>query len=128
MRMHGEPGFPDPSDGGQIMKSEVVALRRADPSQFDSAQSACGGLLPPGGNGETPAQIAQDWAQDRRFARCMRNHGVPNWPDPTSRSTTDRRPAFAITAVGLDGNSPQLRAKAQQCVSQLHLDGLPAAR
>jgi hypothetical protein len=62
-----------------------------------------------------------------RFARCMRTHGLSNWPDPTARSPADRRPAFAITAVGADGNSPQLRAKAQQCASTLHLGGLPPA-
>ncbi|HTR33056.1 MAG TPA: hypothetical protein VMH47_04185 [Gaiellaceae bacterium] len=127
MRTHGVPAFPDPTAGGQISKPQVVAVRKADPSQFDSADHACRALLPPGGNGETPAQIAQDWRQFRQFAACMRRNGVPNWPDPTARSTTDRRPAFAITALGLNGNSPQLRAKAQQCASQVHLDGLPAA-
>jgi hypothetical protein len=58
----------------------------------------------------------------------MRSHGVSNWPDPTRRSATDNRPEFSITAIGLDGNSPQRRAKAQQCASLLHLGGRPAAR
>ena len=127
MRSHGVPAFPDPGSNGQIFKSEIVNVQKADPSRFDSAGTACRSLLPPGGNGETPAEIAQDWTDFRAFARCMRSHGVPNWPDPTSRSATDRRPAFAITAVGIDGNAPQIRAKAQQCVSKLKLDGLPAA-
>jgi hypothetical protein len=128
MRSHGVPDFPDPNSGGQISKTEVVAARQENPSQFDSADGACDHLLPSGGgNGETPAEIAQDWTQDRQFAQCMRHHGVPNWPDPTDRSTTDSRPVFRITAVGLDGNSPQLRAKAQQCASSLHMIGLPVA-
>jgi hypothetical protein len=128
MRSHGVPDFPDPNSSGQIPKSEVVAARQEDPSQFDSANGSCGHLLPSGGgNGETPAEIAQDWTQDRQFARCMRHYGVPNWPDPTDRSPTDNRPVFHITAVGLDGNSPQLRAKAHQCASSLHMIGLPEA-
>ncbi len=127
MRSHGVPTFPDPTSGGQIPKEEVVTARKSDPSQFDSADSACRPLLPNGGNGETQAQINQDWHQFRQFAKCMRNHGVPNWPDPTARSATDRRPAFNITSLGLSGNSPQLRAKAQHCTSLLHLAGLPAA-
>jgi hypothetical protein len=128
MRSHGVPDFPDPDNSGQISKTEVVAVRQEDPSRFDSARGTCDHLLPSGGgNGETPAEIAQDWAQDRRFARCMRHHGVPNWPDPTDRSATDRRPVFRITAVGLDGNSPRLRAKARQCASSLHMAGLPVA-
>lgn len=127
MRSHGVPTFPDPDSNG-LPKTQVVTARKADPSRFDSANTACRHLLPSGsGNGETPAQIAQDWTAFRQFARCMRSHGVPNWPDPTSRSTSDNRPAFAITALGLDGNSPQLRTKAQHCVSLVHLNGLPAA-
>ena len=127
MRSHGVPTFPDPTSAG-LPKAQVVAARKANPSRFDSAESACSHLLPSGGgNGETPAEIAQDWNQDRRFAQCMRHDGIPNWPDPTDRSTTDSRPVFRITAVGLDGNSPQLRAKAQHCASSLHMIGLPAA-
>jgi hypothetical protein len=127
MRSHGVPTFPDPTSGGEIPKAQVVSASKSNPSQFESANSACRHLLPSGGNGETPAQITQDWGQFRQFAHCMRHHGVPNWPDPTNRSTTDRRPAFNITAIGLNGNSPPLRAKAQQCASLVHLNGLPAA-
>jgi hypothetical protein len=127
MRSHDVPTFPDPTGGGEIPKQQVVNARKGNPTQFDSANNACRHLLPSGGNGETAAQIAQDWTRFRGFARCMRAHGVPTFPDPTSRSTTDRRPAFALTAAGLNGNSALLRAKAQQCVSQLHLVGLPAA-
>jgi hypothetical protein len=131
MRSHGVPTFPDPDSNG-LPKTQVVDARKVDPSRFDSADTACRHLLPSGGtgggNGETAAQIAQDWIAFRTFARCMRSHGVPNWPDPTSRSASDSRPAFDITAAGLDGNSPPLRAKAEQCASQLHLGpGLPAA-
>jgi hypothetical protein len=130
MRSHGVPTFPDPDSSG-LPKTQVVNARKDNPSRFDSANTACRHLLPSGGtgggNGETPAQIAQDWTAFRTFARCMRSHGVSNWPDPTSRSTSDSRPAFNITAVGLDGNSRQLRTRAQQCASLLHLGGLPAA-
>jgi hypothetical protein len=128
MRSHGLPGFPGPDSSGSIPKNQVASLRQADPTVFDSAESACGHLLPAGGgNGETPAEIAQDWSQDRQFAKCMRRDGVPTWPDPSDRSPNDTRPVFRITAVGLNGNSPQLRAKAEHCVSELHMIGLPVA-
>jgi hypothetical protein len=128
MRSHGLPSFPDPDSTGSIPKTQVASLRRGDPTLFDAAEGKCGRLLPAGGgNGETPVEIAQDWSQDRLFAKCMRRNGVPNWPDPTDRSPNDTRPVFRITAVGLDGNSPQLRAKARQCVTQLHTNGLPVA-
>jgi hypothetical protein len=128
MRSHGVPTFPDPQSSGQIPKTQVVNARKSNPSRFDTANATCRHLLPNGGNGETPAQIAQDWANFRGFARCMRSHGVANWPDPIRRSTTDNRPAFNLTAAGLYPNSqPQLKTKAQQCASLLHLGGLPAA-
>jgi hypothetical protein len=126
MRSHGVPDFPDPTSSGQIPKTEVLDAEQANPSQFDSAERTCGHLLPNGGNGDTPAEIAQDWSQFRAFARCMRHHGVPNWPDPSSRSATDRRPTFDLTAGGLNLSSPQLRATAQQCAAPLHRAGLPA--
>ena len=126
MRSHGVPTFPDPDSSGQIPKAQVVNVRQDNPSRFDTANATCRDLLPNGGtNGPTPAQIAQDWTDFRAFARCMRSHGVANWPDPTRRSTSDNRPAFNLTAVGLHPNSqPQLKTKAQQCAS---LSGLPAA-
>lgn len=128
MRSRGVSTFPDPNSSGQIPKTPVVNARKDDPARFDAANKACRHLAPNGGNGETPAEITQDWDQFRQFAQCMRRHGVSNWPDPTNRSPTDRRPMFDITAVGLDGNSPQLRAKAERCASSLHMGhGLPAA-
>jgi hypothetical protein len=127
MRSLGVPTFPDPNSSGQIPKAQVVSARQNDPSRFDSAGSACRHLLPGGGHGETPAQIAADWTQFRQFTNCMRSHGVHDFPDPTNRSTTDRRPNFNFAAVGLDPNSPQRKATAQQCASMLHMGRLPPA-
>jgi hypothetical protein len=50
----------------------------------------------------------------RRFARCMRSHLVPNWPDPTIDS--EGRPGFNLLHVsGFDPNSPQIDNKMQEC-------------
>ena len=129
MRSHGVPTFPDPNSTGETPKTQVTSASQANPSRFDSAATACRQLAPSGGNGQTQAQIAQDWNEFRAFARGMRSHGVENWPDPSSRSVTDRRPTFNIAAAGLDVNAPQLRANAQQCSSLLHMGhgGHPAA-
>jgi hypothetical protein len=124
MRAHGVPNFPDPNSSGVWPKTEVKALGQANPSLFDSANRTCGDLIPSGGNGETAGQIAELWNQFRQYARCMRHHGVPNYPDPSSRSATDRRPTFNLAASGLNPSSPQLRATAQQCAALLHRAGL----
>jgi hypothetical protein len=80
MRSHGVSNFPDPSPGGG---SNVVALgaeETASPA-FVSAKTACaklesGGSAPPQITGE---QVHQMFVK----ARCIRQHGFPNVPDPS---------------------------------------------
>jgi hypothetical protein len=93
MRSHDVPNYPDPS-GGQLPKGDAQAFGVSS-SVFSAAQSACQHLLPPAGSFEEqasqcmqvgdcpPAVVQQMMATDRKFAQCMRSHGVPNWPDPT---------------------------------------------
>jgi hypothetical protein len=63
-----------------------------------------------------------------RFAACMRSHGVPNFPDPTTES--DGTPIFDLSNTGIDAHSPspQVREAAVSCMSALHLTQLPNAR
>jgi hypothetical protein len=49
------------------------------------------------------------------FARCMRHHGMPNFPDPTN--DTHGRPVFNIH---IDPNSPQISTKIHACQHLLH--------
>jgi hypothetical protein len=47
-----------------------------------------------------------------KFARCMRSHGVPDWPDPA----LDRgRAIFDPLTAGIDPNSPQVSTKIDAC-------------
>jgi hypothetical protein len=48
----------------------------------------------------------------RNFARCMRSHGVSDWPDPT----TDRAgyPAFYLQGK-IDMNAPQITTNIHAC-------------
>jgi hypothetical protein len=60
------------------------------------------------------------------FSACMRSHGVPHWPDPTT--DTQGRPGFAISVSsdGFDPHSAQIRAKADECEHVMHPDiGVP---
>jgi len=118
MRSHGVPNFPDPASGGAIPK---VALQRlgVSSSQFQSAQSACILLLPNGGQ-PTQAALQQSWSDFRKFARCMRRRGVPNWPDPTRYPQHPERPSFELQPVGLDPNSPRVSTKIHECEPLLH--------
>ena len=69
------------------------------------------------------AEVQQEWSEFRSFARCMRRHGVPNWPDAQPRSGTDPRPMFDIQPVDpqspINPDSPQIKSKLPDCDSLL---------
>jgi hypothetical protein len=112
MRSHGVSKFPDPDSSGVWPKSQVELA--ADNSGFQAATQACGHLLPDGGPGvpPSPAVVQQIQNDMLKFARCMRSHGVPNWPG----ITLDRgRAIFDPEAVGIDTSSPQISSKMRAC-------------
>ncbi len=109
LRSHGVPNYPDPSNG-QLPKGGAQAFGVSS-SVFSAAQSACQHLLPPAGSfqeqagqcmlvGDCPPSLVQQMmAIDRKFAQCMRSHGVPNWPDPTIG--LQGSPVFRLSKVGI---------------------------
>jgi hypothetical protein len=76
MREHGLPWFPDPSDG----KMSVAIPKGTDPKKMEAAQEACKKYMPDGGEARKPS--AEELAQARAMAKCMRENGIPNFPDP----------------------------------------------
>lgn len=77
MRSHGVPSFPDLNLDGSV--SLPRSINPQSPA-FQSASQTCASLRP---GGAPPQPISA--AQQRSFianARCMREHGVPNFPDP----------------------------------------------
>jgi hypothetical protein len=110
MRSHGVPNYPDPS-GGQLPKGDARAFGVSS-SVFTAARSACQSLLPNAGSFQEqasqcslagncpPAVVAQMMAIDRKFAQCMRSHGVPNWPDPIIDHLSGI-PSFRVSKAGI---------------------------
>jgi hypothetical protein len=95
MRSHGVPSFPDPSSSGAIPK---VSLRELDNPEFRAAARACRRLLPAGTDDTfPPGEVQQLLIGMLRFSQCMRFHGVPNWPDPTTDA--EGRPEFPLETV-----------------------------
>jgi hypothetical protein len=119
VRSRGVLNFPDPTSSGGIPKETPQQLGVTS-AQLQSAQSACIHLLPDGGSGPTPAELQQSWSDMANFARCMRSHGVPNWPDPTRYPPHPERPTFNLQSVGIDPNSPQISTKIHECEPLLH--------
>jgi hypothetical protein len=56
------------------------------PQTVQSAQSACRHLLPNGGQ-PSQAQQQNNLKQALKYVACMRSHGVPDFPDPSSNGT-----------------------------------------
>lgn len=129
MRSHGVPGYPDPSSGNELpsglpkVSPEQLGVSSA---QYQAAQNACAHLLPNGGQ-LTQSQSQQDLNAMRRFARCMRAHGVPTWPDPTDGSAGW---GFDLVNVhGFDPNSQQIEQKMDVCQRALPPGiGVPLSR
>jgi hypothetical protein len=136
VRSHGVPNFPDPGSDGQVPKGSAQQLGVSS-SRLQTAQSACRHLLPTTGSllqqaqqcfmaGDCPAALVQQiLTAERRFAQCMRSHGVANWPDPSMDS--QGRPIFNLVPVGIthsEVHSPPISTKMTECQ---RLDPSPGA-
>src|SRR5581483_10837838 len=86
-----------------------------DSQQFQSAQRACQKYLPIG-KAPSPARLAKMQETFLRFARCMRSHGVPSFPDPQI-STKGGGVAVKIggPGSGLDPSSPLFQRAQTAC-------------
>jgi hypothetical protein len=121
MRSHGVKNFPDPGSGstnGAIRISQGSGLDPNSPT-FQAAQNVCQSLLPK----PSAAQIEKMKKNALAYSKCMRAHGVTNFPDPTF-STTGGGIAVKIGGgpnSGLDPNSPTFKKAQQACQSILHL-------
>jgi hypothetical protein len=83
MRSNGVSGFPDPSPSGQLTIDGVVngSSLNTDSPAFQQALSACKDLEPAGFMGST--RTPQQQAAALKFAQCMRDNGISDFPDPT---------------------------------------------
>jgi len=109
MRSHGVPDFPDPPGRGGVRRVTPQQVG-VSASRFRAAQTACAPLLQPG-----QAQKPQITTGLLNFARCMRSHGIPNWPDPS----TDRNGQPVFDIPGIDPDSPRVSNTAGECTHLL---------
>ena len=110
MRDHGLSQFPDPDSNGALPKIGPRQLGVSS-SRFQVAQAACAYLLQPSGS-----QMQQTLDGMRDFARCMRNNGVSNWPDPTLDS--DGQAVFDLRGR-INPDEPAATRTSDQCAHLL---------
>jgi hypothetical protein len=120
MRDHGVTNFPDPKVSnpgpGQTAIAMVAPATLSKSPRFKTAFTACRGIMPKPAN-SNPAQLAQ--VQQARkhdllaFARCLRAHGLTNFPDPTSQGQLTLE---MVHNAGVDLHAPDVLPAARACV------------
>lgn len=96
-----DPG-PDPGGGAVRLADDI------DPEVLAAAQAACQAEIPGlAGQGGGPPD-AEQLERARRYAQCMREHGLPDFPDPAADGSPD-------IVLGIDPNDPAFRAAEQAC-------------
>jgi hypothetical protein len=122
MRSHGVTNFPDPTGGRlelQVQRtpnSTLVNGVEVNGPAFQSAMQACRSYLPKAG-APSAAQTAKAKSQALAMARCMRSHGVPNFPDPQFQTGPGGGFGVRINGAGIDPNSPAFKSAQKACGS-----------
>jgi hypothetical protein len=83
MRANGVSAFADPDAAGELTIDAVANGSSLDTSSaaFEQALSACKDLEPPGFTGHK--RSAQQQANALKYAQCIRDNGIEDFPDPT---------------------------------------------
>ena len=134
MRADGVPNFPDPSAGGGFTFNPAAGVDPSSPA-FKAAAARCekfmgvGGGLSPG----TQTHPSAQWlAKMVKAAQCMRRHGVPSFPDPTTTVPSLKvlgggglisnieGAVFVFPAGTIDPQSPTFTRAAKVCGFPLH--------
>lgn len=103
MRSHGVPNLPDPGPEGGIQLTAGSGINTNSPA-FKAAQARCAKLLPYGRPGGPAPPSEQAEQQMLALSKCMRAHGLSDFPDPTAGPPPSDPQEFSI-AIGRAGVS-----------------------
>jgi hypothetical protein len=110
IRAHGVSDFPDPDAKNQFQYGVSVS-----PAVWKQATTACKDLQPPGtlSSKRTP----KEQSASLRFAQCVRDHGVKDFPDPVNGEPLIN--TYKIPSSNKPGGMTILNAATQKCGSLL---------
>jgi hypothetical protein len=126
VRQNGAPGMPEvPVRNGHIVLPDQNSVDQTTLQNFDAARQACKAV-----EDRIPAPVLADNSNTRRsgdptaadvpklraFAKCMRDNGQLDWPDPRADGTFPGQDPIAT-----QGKSPQIIAEIRAC--QAYWDG-----
>ncbi|MDL4817023.1 hypothetical protein [Actinomadura opuntiae] len=104
----------DPKDGRVEIRSSAQPTARGGPQRTDpkieAAQKKCAHLMPNGGKPRKPS--TQELARMRAYSKCMRDHGITAFPDPSSDGGIQIN---AGPGTGIDPESQTFKAADQAC-------------
>ncbi len=114
MRNNGVPGFQDPAIAGN--KAELAPGTAHSPA-FLAAYQTCRNLMPAGSPNDTAGHSPAQKAGELAFARCLRSHGFPSFPDPTTNGELTHE---MLAAAGINLHQPAVLPAADACVGASH--------
>jgi hypothetical protein len=102
MRSNGVKEFPDPDASGTLTIDGIAngSSLDTDSAAFQQALTACKDLQPPGFVGHK--RTAQEQENALKFAQCIRDNGVKDFPDPAPDGPlidTNRIPSAAANGT-----------------------------
>lgn len=110
VREHGLPGFPDPAySDGELNR---LGYRKLSPRMV-AATNKCPAQALAAGVVQTPAEIQQHLEQRLQITKCMRAHGIMNFPDPNANGSLTAPVGTPSSSINV--SSPQYAAAAKTC-------------
>jgi hypothetical protein len=100
-------GWYRKANGNYVVTPDFMKLYFT--AKFRAVEKVCDPLDP--SPRATPAEVARGAAQARKFSRCARAHGMPNFPDP------DNQGFIHLNAAGISYESPEFQRVKQACRS-----------
>jgi hypothetical protein len=107
----------DPGPDGMVAMPATKADDQAAVKKMDAAMEKCREFLPTGG--EPPKMSAEDLAKARDYAKCVRENGLPDFPDPDAETG-----AFTMKA----GDDVEKLKRASEKCQQLGTGVMPGIR
>jgi hypothetical protein len=105
MRENGVTDFPDPDKNGKFVIAAGGPNKNSP--QVQKAKQACKAQEPPGLK-DSPAEVAKEQREWLKFAQCMRQNGIRDFPDPKDGKLLVPRDRINV-------NTPQFKNALKAC-------------
>lgn len=106
MRDAGFSWWPDPDNSGRINASPPAGTR-VDEEKLSKAQQECSSkYMNPT---QAPAMSAADIQTLKGYSKCMRENGLPNFPDPDANGKID------LGGAHVQDNTPEWKKASEAC-------------